>query len=176
MTVYNRMHIPGSAMSLGECQAALAAAQRETDELREKYLRTAAALENKRKQTERDIAARVAERMRGFGARMIEVADNLERALSHAASDDPLLPGVRATLQQLQSALRQEGVEPIVVHEGAPFDPRLHEAIAGFASDVTQDTVAEITQSGYTLDGQLLRPARVVVAYPSHSEHGMNGG
>jgi molecular chaperone GrpE len=97
---------------------------------------------------------------------MIEVADNLERALSHADAGDPLYPGVLATLQQLHSALRQEGVEPLIVQPGAPFDPRMHEAISGFVADVSHDTVAEVTQTGYMLDGQLLRPARVVVASP----------
>ena len=153
-------------MSLGECQAALANAQRETEDLRDKYLRTASALENKRKQTERDIMARIADRVRAYSERMIEVADNLERALSHAAADDPLYPGVRATLQQLQTALRQEGVEPMSVQAGVPFDPQKHEAISGFVADVSQDTVSEVTQTGYTLDGQVLRPARVVVASP----------
>jgi molecular chaperone GrpE len=151
-------------MSLGECQAALAAAQRETEDLRDKYLRTASALENKRKQTERDITARIADRVRTFSGRMIEVADNLERALSHAGADDPLYPGVRATLQQLHTALRQEGVEPMIVRAGAPFDPQKHEAISGFVADVGQDTVAEVIQTGYTFDGQVLRPARVIVA------------
>ena len=156
----------GPAMSLGECQTALAAAQHEVEDLRDKYMRTASALDNKRKQTERDIAARVAERVRQFSTRMIEVADNLERALSHADADDPLYPGVRATLQQLHSALRQEGVEPLIVQPGVPFDPRMHEAISGFVADVRQDTVAEVIQTGYMFDGQLLRPARVVVASP----------
>jgi molecular chaperone GrpE len=168
MSAYDRRGERGRAISLGECQAALAAAQREVDELREKYVRAAAALENKRKQTERDIALRVAERVRSFGGRIIEVADNLERALAHAEADDPLYAGVLATLQQLQTALQQEGVEPIPARGGVPFDPRLHEAISGYAADVARETIAEVTQTGYLLDGQVLRPARVVVAYPPH--------
>jgi molecular chaperone GrpE len=160
----------GGGMSLGECQAELSAARQESAELHDKYVRAVAALENKRKQAERDTTARVAERVRSYSARMIEVADNLERALSHAAAGDALYPGVRATLQQLQAALRQEGVEPLVVTPGAPFDPQLHEAISGYAADVAHDTVAEVTQAGYTLERQLLRPARVVVAHPPRGD------
>ena len=169
MTEFDRMAARRPIMSLGECQMALEASRQEVADLRDKYLRTAAALENKRKQAERDTAMRVAERVRVYSARMIEVADNLERALAHSGGGDPLYPGVRATLQQLHAALRQEGVEPIVVAEGAPFDPQVHEAIAGYAADVARDTVAEVTQTGYTLDGLLLRPARVVVAHPPRS-------
>ena len=166
MAEFDRMAGHGPAMSLGECQAALEAAQRESAEMRDRYLRSAAALENKRKQFEREVAARVAERVRGYSTRMIEVADNLERALAHSGEGDPLYPGVRATLQQLQAALRQEGVEPIALAEGAAFDPQVHEAITGYVADVPYDLVSEITQTGYTLDGQLLRAARVVVAHP----------
>jgi molecular chaperone GrpE len=166
MNPFDRMGNRRSAISLGECQAALAAAQQGAAELQEKYLRATAALANVRKQSERDAAARIAERVRSFSARMIEVADNLERALAHTTEDDALYPGVRATLQQLQAALRQEGVESIPVQKGALFDPAHHEAISGYAADVAHDTVAEVVQTGYTLDGQLLRPARVVVAHP----------
>jgi molecular chaperone GrpE len=153
-------------MSLGECQAALDSARQEAAELRDQYMRAAAEIENTRKRAERDAATQIAQRLRRFSAALIEVADNLERALVHAPEGDPLRPGVVATLQQLRAALRQEGVEPIPLEVGDPFDPQLHEAIAGHPADVTHDTVAEITQTGYTFDGQLLRPARVVVAVP----------
>src|SRR5262245_8434481 len=157
------------AISLSECQAALAAAQREANDQRDKYLRAMAAIENTRKQAERDAAARTAQRLRRFSAGLLDVADNLERALSHATAGDPLVPGVRATLEQLQSTFRQQGIEPIPVEPGSPFDPHYHEAIAGYPADVARETVSEVTQIGYTLDGQILRPARVVVAQPAHT-------
>jgi molecular chaperone GrpE len=154
-------------MSLGECQAALADARQEAAQFQDKYLRAAAAIEGVRRQAERDAATRISERVRGFSARLIEVADNLERALTHAPADDTLRPGVQATLQQLLTALRQEGVTPIAVEPGAAFDPQVHEAIAGHAADVAHDTVVEVSQTGYLLDGVVLRPARVIVATPS---------
>jgi molecular chaperone GrpE len=157
-------------MSLGECQVALEAARAEAAELRDKYLRAAAEAENVRKRAERDAAALGARRVREFSASLLEVADNLERALAHAPPGDALRPGVEATLQQLQSALRQQGVEPIAAAPGAPFDPQLHEAIGGHVADVAHETVAEVAQAGYTFEGQLLRPARVVVALPRSDE------
>jgi molecular chaperone GrpE len=160
------------AMSLGECQAALASAERQLAELNDKYLRALAANENARKQAERDAAQQIQQRMSAFARRLLDVADNLERALSHAAQDDPLRAGVQATFQQLQAALSQEGIKPIQVEVGTPFDPHRHEAIGAQPADVEQNTVAAITQAGYAFDGQILRPARVVVAVPRPAETG----
>jgi molecular chaperone GrpE len=79
-----------------------------------------------------------------------------------------LAPGVRATLRQLLDLLLREGVTPIQVTPGMPFDPRVHEAIATHAGDGPEMTVAEVKQPGYLFEGQVLRPARVVVAQPVH--------
>lgn len=157
-------------MTLEECQAALTSARQESAELRDKYLRAAAAIENARKQAERVATARVIDRLRKLYARLLEVADNLERALSFAAADDPLSPGVRATLRQLLDVLRQEGVVPIEVAPGAPFDPRAHEAVETRTGDVSEMTVAEVRQPGYMFEGQVLRPARVVVTRPARAD------
>ncbi len=156
-------------MSLGECQVALQAAQQEVAKLRDEYVRATAAIENTRKQAERTAVARISERVRSFSLRLLDVVDNLERALAHAPEEDTLRPGVQATLQQLRTALRHEGVIPIPVEPGMAFDPQYHEAIAGHAADVTHDTVVEVTQMGYTFDGQVLRPAWVVVATPART-------
>jgi len=153
-------------MSLGECQAELAAAREQAAALQDKYLRAAAAIEQTRKQAEREAQARVAQRVRGFGLRLLEVADNLERALQHAPQGDALRPGVEATLRQLQTALSQEGIAPIPVQPGEPFDPQLHEAIAGQPALVARDTVLAVSQAGYIFEGHVLRPARVIVATP----------
>src|ERR1700752_2382795 len=103
-------------------RAALAAAQQENAELRDKYLRAAAANENARKQAERAATARATYQLQNLYLRLLEVADNLERALSYSTEDDPLAPGVRATQKQLLDALAREGVAPIEAKPGAPFD------------------------------------------------------
>jgi molecular chaperone GrpE len=151
-----------------EYQAALDSARRENAELQDKYLRAVAASENTRKQADRVATARASQQLQRVYTRLLEVADNLERALSYAAENDPLAPGVRATLRQLLDLLLREGVTPINVAPGMPFDPRFHEAIATHAGDVPEMTVAEVKQPGYMFDGQVLRPARVVVAQPAH--------
>ncbi|MGH9320553.1 MAG: nucleotide exchange factor GrpE [Vicinamibacteria bacterium] len=147
--------------------AELASMRQQNAELRDKYLRAAAAVENARKQAERAASARAMERLQGLYLQLLEVADNLERALSYAAEDDPLSPGVRAVLAHLLDLLRRQGVTPLGVEPGEPFDPRFHEAVETQEGDTEETTVAAVLQSGYLLDGQVLRPARVVVTRPA---------
>jgi molecular chaperone GrpE len=158
------------AMSPQEYQAALTAAREENAELRDKYLRAAAAIENARKQAERVATTSAMQRLQRLYLRLLEVADNLERALSFAAEEDPLAPGVQATLRQLLDALRREGVAQMDVEPGAPFDPRSHEAVETHEGDVPEMTVAAVSQPGYLFEGQLLRPARVVVTRPARGD------
>ncbi len=119
-----------------------------------------AAIESVRRRMRRQTEAQVQQERRRLLARLLAVADNLERALAHADENDPLRAGVELTLKDLRGQLAQEGVAPLQAL-GATFDPRLHEAVATDGSG--GDAVVEVLQTGYRLDGQLLRPARVVV-------------
>jgi molecular chaperone GrpE len=92
--------------------------------------------------------------------RLLSVADDLERALKHANVNDPLQSGVRIILKDVLGQLKQEGVEPIQVL-GHRFDPNLHEAVASDGSG--GDQVVKVVRAGYALNGNLLRPAQVVV-------------
>jgi molecular chaperone GrpE len=159
-----------ATLSLEECRAALAAAQQEQAELHEKFLRAAAANENTRKQAERAAAGRAAQQFQGFLLQLLAVADNLERALAFAQEGDPLVPGVQATLRQLLDVLRRAGVTPLEVAPGALFDPHSHEAVETVVGNVAEPTVAAVRQPGYLADGQVLRPAAVVVAKPQQAE------
>jgi molecular chaperone GrpE len=146
-----------------EVEAELQAARQEIAELKDKYLRAAASIDNARKQAERDAASRVAARLRVLYLRLLDVVDNLERALTYAADDDPLAPGVRATRELLLDILRKEGVGPIEVSAGDPFDPEFQEAIETREGPVDEPRVAEVRSPGYTFEGRILRPARVSV-------------
>src|SRR5215213_7486049 len=75
MSVYEQKTESGPLISPDDSQAALAAAQQENAELRDKYLRAAAAIENTRKQAERETHQRMYQRLRSFCARLLEVAD-----------------------------------------------------------------------------------------------------
>jgi molecular chaperone GrpE len=149
--------------TLDECQTALTEARSEADELREKYLRAVADAENARKWAERDAQTRTIESQRRLLRQLLEVIDNLERALTLPAEPAALHQGVDMTLRQLTQVLAQAGVERLAVESGQPFDPLYHEAVEARTGDVSQDTVVEVVQSGYLHQGAVLRPARVVV-------------
>lgn len=150
-----------------EVESELQAARQEIAELKDKYLRAAASLENARKQTERDAASRVSARLRVLYLRLLDVVDNLERALAYADESDPLAPGVRATRELLLDILRKDGVASVGIAPGDPFDPEFQEAIETREGPVDEARVAEVRSPGYTFEGRVLRPARVAVLQPS---------
>lgn len=153
--------------NLEECQAELTQARREMEELKDRFLRAAAQIENIRKWTERDVLARSKENQRNLLRQFLEVADNLERALAQPAEPGVLAHGVRLTLKQFEKALAQAGVERIQVEPGDPFDPIYHEGVDARPGEVDEPTVAEVVQPGYMHDHDLLRPASVVVLRPT---------
>ncbi|MDP9189506.1 MAG: nucleotide exchange factor GrpE, partial [Actinomycetota bacterium] len=90
--------------------------------------------------------------------------DDLERALSVADGATDLTRGVELVHGQLQAALARAGVESYDP-AGERFDPTVHEAISTRAADeVDPGTVVETLERGYRMNGQVLRPARVVVS------------
>jgi molecular chaperone GrpE len=148
--------------TLDECQTVLAEARGEADELRDKYLRAVAEAENARKWAERETQARATENQRRLLRQLLDVIDNLERALTAPAEASGLRQGVELTLRQLLRVLAQAGVERIAVEAGQPFDPSYHEAVAVHTGNTPQDTVIAVEQPGYLHEGVVLRPVRVV--------------
>jgi molecular chaperone GrpE len=142
----------------------LAAANARADENYGKFLLAVADFDNYRKRTQRDIESMVASRRRMLLERFLPVFDNLERAVESNAGGDTLRGGVEQTLRGFEAVLAGEGVKAIDV-KGAPFDPRVAEAVGTMASNGTaEDTVVEVAQKGYMLGDELLRPAKVIVA------------
>jgi molecular chaperone GrpE len=64
---------------------------------------------------------------------------------------------------QFYGFLENNGIHPII-SEGSKFDPRLHEALLKVPSDYPENTVVEELQKGFTLNGNLIRPARVKIS------------
>ena len=136
------------------------------DENWDRYLRSAAELENVRKRAARDVENARRFALERFAAELLNVRDSLEMGLSAGAESgaESLLAGSEATLKLLHGTMEQFGVAE-VDPAGEPFDPEFHEAMAMQPSaDVEPGSVLEVFQKGYTLNGRLLRPARVVVA------------
>ena len=96
--------------------------------------------------------------------RLLPVLDNLKRALQSNAGGDVLRGGLEQTLRGFEAVMANEGVKPLEVR-GEPFDPRVAEAVGTApGGDVAEDTVVEVTEAGYMLGDDLLRPAKVIVA------------
>lgn len=161
--------LPETASGLEELerlQQALAESEERARDHREQYLRAVAELDNVRKRAARDIEAANRYGLEKFAAELLPVRDSLELAVENAGRADPksLLEGQEATLKLLTKALERLGVtrvDPL----GEPFDPLRHEAMMTQESSTAEpDSVLQVVQPGYELNGRLLRPARVIVA------------
>ena len=153
----------------GEDEDQVARLEREIVELRDRSIRTLADFENYRKRIERE--RRDDQRYAAFEPyrRILEVVDNLERALEAGGSADDLKTGVELILRQILELLRGGGVQRVPAL-GQPFDPNFHEAVARFEDpDVAEPTVSDEMQAGYRMHDRLLRPAIVRVAMPEES-------
>lgn len=155
--------------------SAVEALQEEVAELKEELLRAQAEVQNVRRRAEADVEKAHKFSTEKFARELLEVVDNLERAVAAAPEDDavkPFLEGVEMTQKTFISTLAKFKVE-VVDPEGHPFDPDLHQAISMVeAPDAEPNTVLNVVQKGYTNHGRLLRPAMVVVskAAPSVNE------
>jgi molecular chaperone GrpE len=132
----------------------------------DRYLRTAAELENVRKRAARDVENAHRFALERFSKQLLAVRDSLEMGLAAAdsANVESLLEGSEATLKILGTTMQQFGIEE-VDPAGEPFDPEFHEAISMQPSDdVEPGSVVTVVQKGYSLNGRLLRPAMVIVA------------
>ncbi len=140
--------------------------------LRDQALRAMAEAENVRRRAERDKQEALKYATAGFAKDLLEVADNLARALQAAPEDQiggnevarQLRVGVAMTEQQLLEAFAKHGItkiEPL----GEKFDPHYHQAMFEMPSaEHPPGTVAQVMQAGYVLNDRLLRPAMVGVA------------
>lgn len=145
----------------------------ENNELRDRFLRLAAEMDNLRRRTDRDVKDAKSYAVAGFARDMLAVSDNLRRALDavptemRAAADaalTTLLEGVELTERSMLSALERHGIKKIEA-EGQKFDPHFHQAMFEIPNAaVPNNTVVQVVQAGYTIGERVLRPAMVGVA------------
>ena len=145
--------------------SALAAAEAKAQENWNSYLRSFAELENYRKRTEREIDNARKFAVERFAQDLVTVGDALEAGIAAGAgTSGPVLEGAQATLRSLQKAFEKAGIK-VIDPAGQPFDPAWHEAmVAQPSQDQPANTVLTVIQKGYSLNGRLLRPARVIVS------------
>ena len=102
-------------------------------------------------------------------ARLVDVRDNLQRALDQEEGTD-IRGGVESTLRQFDDELDRENVERIEPEPGEDVDPKRHEALATIASDQPEDTVAELHRPGYEMAGKVIRTAQVAISDGSNKD------
>jgi molecular chaperone GrpE len=145
----------------------LGAAKRERDEYLELAQRTRADFENYRKRVAKETSEALARGKAELARELLPVIDNLERALETGrdpSAHEALTRGVALVHEELRGRLRNAGVEAFDP-TGEPFDPQLHEALSTQPAEGTDSgVVLETVEKGYRLNGQVLRPARVVVS------------
>ena len=147
--------------------------QKEAAEARDRMLRTLAEMENLRKRTTKEVADARLYGITGFARDVLDIADNLQRALDAVpaearAAADPgltsLIEGVELTERSLLNALEKHGVKKFDP-QGQKFDPNFQQAMFEVPdASVPSGTVVQVVQAGYTIGERVLRPALVGVA------------
>ena len=156
---------PAEELSL---EAQLEEAKQAVADAKEQALRAVADAQNIRRRAEKDAESARKFALEKFAGDMLVVADNLDRALASADMSNeaikPILEGVELTHKSMLDALARHKVEQINPL-GEPFNPEFHQAIAMVPNpDAEPNSVMDVMQKGFTLNGRLLRPAMVVVA------------
>jgi molecular chaperone GrpE len=154
-------------------QGSVEALTKELGEARDRTLRTLAEMENLRKRTSREIADARAYGITGFARDILDIADNLQRALDAVpaeakAAADPglkaLIEGVELTERSLHASLEKNGVKKFDP-TGEKFDPNFQQAMYEVPDpSVPSGTVVQVVQAGYTIGDRVLRPALVGVS------------
>jgi molecular chaperone GrpE len=153
--------------------ASVEALTKEVAEARDKMLRTLAEMENLRQRTRREVADAKTYGITGFARDVLEIADNLQRALDAVpaearAAADPglkaLIEGVELTERSLLNALEKNGVRKFDPY-GEKFDPNFQQAMFEVPdASVPSGTVVQVVQAGYMIADRVLRPALVGVS------------
>jgi molecular chaperone GrpE len=133
----------------------------------QRYRDSATEFEQVRARLRRDVDKEVDRARRALLDDLLDVADNLDRAIAAAVSgpaDPGLLRGVQLVRDLFLSRLASYGVTPFAA-EGAPFDPHRHEAVSivPVADPAHDDHVVHVIRAGYAIGEDVLRPATVAV-------------
>jgi molecular chaperone GrpE len=138
-------------------------------EQRDNVLRAQAEVQNMRRRCEQDVEKAHKFALERFSSDLLGVVDNLERALAAVPAEQgeqvkALCEGVELTLKGFLEVLGKYQIQPIAP-QGEPFDPQQHQAVASVPSpQVEPNTVIDVMQKGYLLNGRVIRPAMVVVS------------
>jgi molecular chaperone GrpE len=151
-----------------ELEQQLAQKDKQIQEYIAKYRQAASEFEEAKLRLRREVSKDIERGRREILADLLEVVDNLDRALEATTtgpSSDSLVQGVEMVRRQFLAKLEAFGVRPIDVSVGGTFDPTLHEAVTAVpANEADEGQVVGVVRRGYRIHNDVLRPAAVAVA------------
>ncbi|MEM5518432.1 nucleotide exchange factor GrpE [Henriciella sp. AS95] len=156
-----------------EIETRMAELEGEVAIAKDQLLRTLAEAENVRKRAAKEVADARVYAVEKFAADLLNVSDNLARALGALPDDERealteagqnLLGGIEMTQKELHTVLARHGVTAIDAAPGATFDPNMHQAVSQIPSEHAAGTIAETFQSGWKIGERTLRAAMVAVS------------
>lgn len=151
-------------------ESVVAQLQSEVAELKDRLVRSLAETENVRRRAEKDKADASAYGVTAFARDMLNVSDNLRRALDTAPEDvaedmKGFVEGVDMTERELLNILERHGIKKVEPEVGEKFDHKFHQAMFEVpTNDHTPGCVMQVVAAGYVIKDRLLRPAMVGVA------------
>lgn len=144
---------------------------KELEELKEKYkvaVQTCADFENYKKRVQRQQADIINKANKDILEDLLKVIDDFDRVQESMKTyeSNPVIEGIKLVYNNLLKVLADEGCEKIQCKTGDVFDVNFHEAVASLPREpgqVNGGTIAQVMQSGWLLNGNLLRAAKVIV-------------
>lgn len=166
-----KQHIPKKIQEqLKKQEEILKKVVKERDEIRDKYLRNLAEVDNFRKRIKKEKEEYFKYALGEFLLGLLPIIDNLERALnskSTSPDEKSILSGVEMIYKQVMDLLKKCQVEEIEALN-QPFDPNYHQALSKIEQeDIEESMVVEVYQKGYSYHNKLLRPSLTKVAIPA---------
>lgn len=155
---------PEPANAAPSLEEQLKQARLESVEHHDAWLRAKAESENIRRRAAEDILKASKYAIEKLAIELLPVKDSLEQALAiEAASVETLREGVELTLRNLVRAFEKGNLTEINPL-GEKFDPHHHQAVSMMPHEQPANTVVQVFQKGYLLEGRVVRPALVAVS------------
>lgn len=159
----------GLTQKIADLEKIVSELQEKNSDLNNRFLRLFSEFDNYKKRTMKEKAELIKTASEEVIASMLPVIDDMERALN-SLSNDSALPnaysdGFQLILNKINNILKQQGLEKIEA-SGQTFDTDLHEAVGQIpaSSEESKGKIAEVVQSGYLLNGKVIRHAKVLIA------------
>ena len=165
-----------------ETESSLAEARTTVKETKDNYLRLMADMENLRSRTKREVEQAKLFALQSFAKDLLEVPDNLDRALEAVPGEvasgsgavaetdyysklKTLFDGVKMVSANMNQVMKRAGIERVDCAVGSRFDPHTMNALFEFENPNLHDmSVGQIVKTGYALNGRIIRPAEVGVS------------